>query len=114
RRLLFRCRAPPGLVGWRGVRLPVAAAQGRRPGERVLLLVRPETVELEAAGAQNGGLTGEVLSPTFPGSITRVTVQARGSEWAAHLSGERAAALPVGSRVAIRFPSESAKLLTLS
>jgi putative spermidine/putrescine transport system ATP-binding protein len=107
-------RDTPGAVDSSGVRLPVAAAQGRRPGERVLLLVRPETVELEAAGAQNGGLTGEVLSHTFLGSITRVTVQAGESEWTADLSGERAAALPVGSRVAIRFPSESAKLLTLS
>jgi putative spermidine/putrescine transport system ATP-binding protein len=107
-------RDTPGTVDSSGVRLPVAAAQGRRPGERVLLLVRPETVELEAAGAQNGGLTGEVLSHTFLGAVTRVRVQAGQSEWTADLSGERAAALPVGSRVAIRFPSESAKLLTLA
>jgi putative spermidine/putrescine transport system ATP-binding protein len=107
-------RDTPGTVDSSGVRLPVAAAKGRRPGERVLLLVRPETVELEAAGAQNGGLTGEVVSHTFLGSVTRVRVQAGESEWTADLSGERAAALPVGSRVGIRFPAESAKLLTLA
>jgi putative spermidine/putrescine transport system ATP-binding protein len=107
-------RDTPGMVDTNGVRLAVTAAQGRRPGERVLLLVRPETVELEAAGAQNGGLAGDVLSHTFLGSVTRVHVQAGKSEWTADLSGERAAALPVGSRVAIRFPAESAKLLTLA
>jgi putative spermidine/putrescine transport system ATP-binding protein len=107
-------RDTPGMVESSGVRLQVAAAQGRRPGERVLLLVRPETVELEAAGSQNGGLTGEVVSHTFLGSVTRVRVQAGESEWTADLSGERAAALPVGARVGIRFPADSAKLLTLA
>jgi putative spermidine/putrescine transport system ATP-binding protein len=106
-------RDTPGMVDTNGVRLAVTATQGRRPGERVLLLVRPETVELEAAGPQNGGLTGEVLSHTFLGSVTRVHVLAGESEWTADLSGERAAALPVGSHVAIRFPAASAKLLTL-
>jgi putative spermidine/putrescine transport system ATP-binding protein len=105
-------RDTAGTVDSSGVRLPVVAAQGRRPGERVLLLVRPETVELEAATG-NGGLTGEVLSHTFLGSVTRVRVQAGGSEWTADMSGERAAVLPVGPRVGIRFPPESAKLLTL-
>jgi hypothetical protein len=96
-----------------GAQVPVDAARGRRPGERVLLLVRPETVELQAAGAENGGLAGSVLSHTFLGSVTRVRVGAGASEWTADLSGERAAALPVGSRVAIRFPSASAQLLSL-
>ena len=95
-----------------GAQVPVAAARGRRPGERVLLLVRPETVELQAAGGENG-LTGEVLSHTFLGSVTRVRVGAGASEWTADLSGERAAALPVGSRVLVRFPSASAQLLSL-
>jgi len=107
-------RDTPGAVDSNGVRLGVAAASGRRPGERVLLLVRPETVELQAAGAENGGLTGEVLTHTFLGSVTRVRVQAGESEWTADVSGERAAALPVGSRVAIRFPADTAKLLTLA
>jgi putative spermidine/putrescine transport system ATP-binding protein len=106
-------RDTPGTVDSSGVRLQVDAAKGRRPGERVLLLVRPETVELRAAGGSNGGLTGEVVSHTFLGSVTRVRVQAGESEWTADMSGERAAAMPVGSRVTIDFPAESAQLLTL-
>ena len=106
-------RDTAGTIDSAGVRIPVTAAQGRRPGERVLLLVRPETVELEAAGGQNGGLTGEVVSHTFLGSVTRVRVQAGESEWTADMSGERASVLPVGSQVGIRFPAGSAKLLSL-
>jgi putative spermidine/putrescine transport system ATP-binding protein len=107
-------RDTPGTVDSSGVRLPVAAAQGRRPGERVLLLVRPETVQLSAASTENGGLQGSVVSHTFLGSVTRVRVQAGESEWTADMSGERAAALPVGSQVGIAFPSESAQLLSLA
>jgi putative spermidine/putrescine transport system ATP-binding protein len=102
----------PGKVMADGAQLEVEAARGRRPGERVLLLVRPETVELQAA-ASDGGHVGSVVSHTFLGSVTRVRVEAGDSEWTADLSGERAAALPVDSRVAIRFPAASAKLLSL-
>jgi putative spermidine/putrescine transport system ATP-binding protein len=101
----------PGKVMADGAQLDVEAARGRRPGERVLLLVRPETVELQAA--TDGGHVGSVVSHTFLGSVTRVRVVAGESEWTADLSGERAAALPVGSRVAIRFPASSAKILSL-
>jgi putative spermidine/putrescine transport system ATP-binding protein len=107
-------RDTPGTIDSSGVRLPVAAASGRRPGERVLLLVRPETVQLSAAAGDNGGLTGDVVSHTFLGAVTRVRVQAGESEWTADMSGERAAALPVGSRVGITFPTETAQLLSLS
>jgi putative spermidine/putrescine transport system ATP-binding protein len=102
-----------GAVDYAGVRLEVDAARGRIQGESVLLLVRPETVEVEAAAVDGGGLVGEVLSHTFLGSVTRVAVLAGPSEWTADLSAERAAALPVGAAVRLRFPSGSAKLLSL-
>ena len=92
--------------------LRVDAARGRQRGERVMLLVRPETVELEAAGSAENGLVGEVVSQTFLGSVTRLRVLAGPSEWTADLSAERAAALPVGATVSLRFPA-SAKLLSL-
>ncbi len=96
-----------------GVRVPVDAARGRARGERVLLLVRPETVELEAA--TNGGeLTGDVLSHTFLGSVTRLHVTIGDVEWSADLSSERATALPVGATVRLSFPAGSAQLLSLA
>jgi putative spermidine/putrescine transport system ATP-binding protein len=102
-----------GRVDYDGSSLGVDAARGRPRGERVLLLVRPETVEVEAPGAGENGLAGEVVSQTFLGAVTRLRVLAGPSEWTADLSAERASALPVGSRVSLRFPATSAKLLSL-
>jgi putative spermidine/putrescine transport system ATP-binding protein len=102
-----------GRVDYDGSTLTVDAARGRARGERVLVLVRPETVEVEASASTENGLTGEVVSQTFLGSVTRIRVLAGPTEWTADLSAERAAALPIGARVSLRFPSASAKLLTL-
>ncbi len=56
--------------------LRVEAARGRAVGERVLVLIRPESLELAAAGngaATNGNtLAGEVITHTFLGPVTRV------------------------------------------
>ena len=75
--------------------------------------MRPETVQVEAAGSSENDLTGEVVSQTFLGSVTRLRGVAGPAEWTADLSAERAAALPIGAQVSLRFPSSSAKLLTL-
>jgi putative spermidine/putrescine transport system ATP-binding protein len=101
-----------GAVQVAGTDLAVDAARGWPRGERALLLVRPETVEVQAA-VDGEGVVGEVLSHTFLGSVTRVKVQAGPAEWSADVSSERAAALPVGSRVSVRFPASSAQLLSL-
>jgi putative spermidine/putrescine transport system ATP-binding protein len=102
-----------GAVDYAGQRVAVDAARGRPAGERVLLLVRPETVEVQATSGEAGGLEGEVVSQTFLGSVTRLRVLAGPAEWTADVSAERAAALPVGARVTIGFPSATAKLLAL-
>ena len=65
-----------GEVDYGGVRLAVDAVRGHSAGERVLVLVRPETVEL--GPASNGSpLTGEVISHTFLGPVTRLKVSFR-------------------------------------
>jgi len=108
--------ADSGAVEHGGVRLRVDAAQGRSRGERVLVLVRPEVVEVEAAanGAPDGALAGEVVSHTFLGSVTRIKVAAEAGEVTADVSTARAETLPVGARVTARFPAESARLLSLA
>jgi putative spermidine/putrescine transport system ATP-binding protein len=95
-----------------GTTVAVEAARKRGRGERVLLLVRPETVTLEAA-TDSDGLVGDVLSHTFLGSVTRVRVAVGEDEWSADLSSERAGALPIGARVRIQFATEAAQLLSL-
>src|SRR4051794_4919822 len=57
-----------GTVDFGGVMLTVEAARGRPKGERVLVLVRPETVELTPTNGGGGGsntVDGEVLTQTF-------------------------------------------------
>ncbi|HET9286969.1 MAG TPA: ABC transporter ATP-binding protein [Gaiella sp.] len=102
-----------GRVTYDQTSLAVDAVRGRPRGERVLVLVRPEIVEVEAAGTAQNGLVGEVVSQTFLGSVTRLRVLAGPTEWTADLSAARAAALPIGARVSLRFPSAGAKVLSL-
>jgi putative spermidine/putrescine transport system ATP-binding protein len=106
-----------GTIDYAGLRLPVEAARGLPRGERVLCLVRPETVDVVAAtdGAPpNGALTGDVVSRIFLGATTRVRVEDGERSLVADLSTARAGPLAVGSRVVASFAPESARLLALS
>jgi putative spermidine/putrescine transport system ATP-binding protein len=103
-----------GTVEYDGSQLQVEAARGRTNGERVMLLIRPEALELEAAGngasADGNTLRGEVLTQTFLGPVTRLKVS---GDLIADMSTARAAALPVGASVVARIPADGVKLLSL-
>ena len=104
--------AQAGEVDYGGVRLAVDAVRGRSAGERVLVLVRPETVELGPA-ENDAALSGEVISHTFLGPVTRLKVALDEGEMTADVSASRAESIPVGTRVSVGFPSGSARLLSL-
>jgi len=106
-----------GLIDYEGLRLPVEAARGLPRGERVLCLVRPETVDVAAVTdgeVHDGALTGEVVSKIFLGAVTRVRVEDESRNLVADLSTARAAPLTVGDRVSASFAPASARLLALS
>ena len=108
--------ADDSTVDYAGTQLPVDATKGRTRGERVLLLVRPETVEVESAGdavAAEGALTGAVVSHTFLGSVTRVKVDVGAGELTADVATAKVGSIPIGTRAVVRFPADSARLLTL-
>ena len=65
-----------GTIDYAGLVLRVEAARGLPRGERVLCLVRPETVEIVPRGRHRpeSAVAGEVISHTFLGSTTRVRV----------------------------------------
>ncbi len=109
--------AATGSVRHGDTRLDLEAARGRRVGERVLVLVRPEILHLEAAidGATPGPnvLSGTVLSQTFLGSVTRVRVTTSAATLVSDMSAGRAEALPVGARVTARVPGDEARLISL-
>jgi putative spermidine/putrescine transport system ATP-binding protein len=97
-----------------GKRIHVDAARGRSQGERVLVLIRPETLDLAASGngaAANGNtIAGEVITHTFLGPVTRLKVT---GGLIADMSTARASALPVGSSVIATLPSEGAQVISL-
>jgi putative spermidine/putrescine transport system ATP-binding protein len=82
----------------------------------VLVLVRPETVELAAANGEGGPntLVGEVITQTFLGPVTRLKIFGPGADLIADLPTAKAATLPVGTRVTATLPAEGARLLELT
>jgi putative spermidine/putrescine transport system ATP-binding protein len=105
-----------GEVEHGGTRLTVDTARGRRKGERVLVLVRPELLELEPsenAGGENS-LAGEVVTHTFLGSVTRVRMLGSEAELTADVPTARVDSLPVGLKVNALVPVAGTRLLSLS
>ena len=112
--------AADGTVEYGGRQLRVHAAVGLPRGERVLVLVRPETVDLVPVGDGHASdptsFTGVVVSHIFLGSTTRVRIEDESGErgMTADLATARAAALTIGMQVMASFPPESARLLSLA
>jgi putative spermidine/putrescine transport system ATP-binding protein len=104
-----------GTVETGGKRFTVDAARGKERGARVLVLIRPETVEVAAAnGAGANVFTGDVLTHTFLGPVTRVRISSDGTGLIVDMSTARAAALPPGSKVDAKLPADEALLLDLT
>ena len=105
-----------GTVDHGGVTLTVNAARDRASGSRVLVLVRPETVELAPENPDGGPntLVGDVVTQTFLGPVTRLKVLGPGTDLIADVATAKAATLPVGTRVTATLPAEGARLLELT
>jgi putative spermidine/putrescine transport system ATP-binding protein len=107
-----------GAIDYAGLRLRVDAARGLPRGERVLCLIRPETVAIVPADDRpvDNAIVGEVIANTFLGSVTRVRIADASGDHTltADLSSAQAASLIVGTRVAGSFPADSPRLLSLA
>jgi putative spermidine/putrescine transport system ATP-binding protein len=111
--------AEDGVLDYSGRRLHVDAARGLPRGERVLLLVRPETVELTPAGdgpVPDEAFAGEIISRIFLGPVTRIRIETSGAEsgLTADVPTARARQMAVGMNVVATFPPESGRLLSLA
>ena len=104
-----------GAVETGGVTLTVEAARAKARGARVLVLIRPETVDVTAAnGAGANTMSGEVLTHTFLGPVTRLRISSGEASLIADMPTARAAALPPGSKVDAALPAAEARLLDLT
>jgi putative spermidine/putrescine transport system ATP-binding protein len=106
-----------GEVEHKGARLTVPAAQGLPRGERVLVLARPETLDLAPADGNApgaAGLVGDVVAHTFLGAITRLKVLGDDVELIADIPTSKVETLPIGMRVVAHIPVEGVRLLSLA
>lgn len=100
-----------GLVEFRGAQLRVDVARGRDPGTSVLVLVRPEVVEVRPWG-EGDGIVGRILARSFMGPVTRLRIALeQGGELIADVPSAKARALEMGTEVTATFPPDAARLL---
>jgi putative spermidine/putrescine transport system ATP-binding protein len=105
-----------GGVDHGGKMLTIEGAGSRPKGQRVLVLVRPETVDVvQANGAASSGntLVGDVVTQTFLGPVTRLKILGDGVDVIADVPTQIALGLPVGTRVAAALPAEGVRILEL-
>jgi putative spermidine/putrescine transport system ATP-binding protein len=105
-----------GGVDHGGKMLTIEGAGSRPKGQRVLVLVRPETVEVARAnGAASSGntLVGDVVTQTFLGPVTRLKILGDGVDVIADVPTQIALGLPVGTRVAAALPGDGVRILEL-
>jgi len=110
--------AAAGEVEHAGLRFRIEEARAHAAGDRVLVLIRPETLEVSAAGANGvddgNALKADVITHTFLGPVTRVKLTGGELSLTADMPPARAEALPIGSSVVARVPREGVKLLALA
>jgi putative spermidine/putrescine transport system ATP-binding protein len=92
-----------------GRRVPAAVVAGRRDGTPVRVLLRPG--DLTVLPGPGGDLAGTVLTHSFLGPVTRLTVRlADGALARVDLASPQATGVPPGSEVGLRVAPEAAFL----
>ena len=93
----------------------VVEGHGRATGDRVLVLIRPESVDLkelaDGATPSDGAFEGKVAMHTFLGSVTRVNLTSDLGDLVADVPSLRALTMPPGTRVAVRVDPVGVRLL---
>jgi putative spermidine/putrescine transport system ATP-binding protein len=106
----------PGFVVCPAGNLRSEAAAGRAVNEPILLLIRPETIELTALAdgrpPAEGGLRGRVTAHTFLGAVTRLNVATDAGEIKVDVGSTRALALAEGSPVYLSWDPSVPRLIS--
>jgi len=106
-----------GLVECDGGVLPVDDAAHLPPGSQVMVLIRPESIELETRATdvpQQRPLEGTVSTHTFLGSVTRLTVETSVGRITADIPSTRALTLGVGTPVTLGWDPKAPNIIDLS
>jgi putative spermidine/putrescine transport system ATP-binding protein len=108
--------AQTGVVEVAGNEFAVDAAREWPHGQRVLVLIRPEAIELEP-WSQNGHspdstLQGTVRAHTFLGAVTRLNVDSSVGSLMVDVPSVEALRLNVGEKVGMRWDSNSPRVIS--
>ncbi|MDQ2831591.1 MAG: ABC transporter ATP-binding protein, partial [Chloroflexota bacterium] len=107
-----------GVVECGGIPLRVDQAREWPAGAHVLLLIRPESIEIDklddGMGVPDGSLEGTVTVRTFLGATTRLRVASAAGELMVDVGTARALTLGEDARVALTWDPAAARLLDLS
>ena len=107
----------PDLVAVGASERPIGVVEGhgRATGDRVLVLIRPESVNLkelaDGATPSDWSFEGRVAMHTFLGSVTRVNLSSDLGDLVADVPSLRALTMPPGTRVAVRVDPVGVRLL---
>ncbi len=107
---------PNGFVESAAGLLRAEAARGRSAAERVVLLVRPETIEIAPLGASvapAGGLVGRVASHTFLGAVTRLVVTSAVGDVKVDVGSAQALSLAADTEVTLTWDPAVPRLISL-
>ena len=103
-------------VDWRGVRVPVVAADPPPVGSPAVMIVRPERIRVTPAdgnGAAMASWVGTVAERTFLGAVTRLTIRVGDDLLLADLPGEATSDVrfAIDDRVAVSFEPGGCRLI---
>ncbi len=108
---------PSGAVESAGHRLPVHAARNWTSGLHVLMLLRPEVIDLRPlqgdTSAGGEAMTGNVKSHTFLGPVTRVQVSTPIGDLMVDVPSVEALSVSIGARVSLTWDPASPRLIEL-
>jgi ABC-type Fe3+/spermidine/putrescine transport system ATPase subunit len=108
---------PSGVVESAGHRLPVHAARDWASGPHVLMLIRPEVIDLQTLSGDSlaGGETmiGTVKSHTFLGPVTRVEATTPIGDLMVDVPSVEALSVSIGARVSLTWDPASPRLIEL-
>jgi len=107
-----------GVVECQGTPLRVDQARDWPAGARVLLLLRPESIDItpldDGVGLSSGRLAGTVMGRTFLGPMTRLRVTSAVGDLKVDVGSARALTFSDNARVALAWDPAAARLLDLS
>jgi putative spermidine/putrescine transport system ATP-binding protein len=97
--------------------LRVGGLQGFAEGRQVVVLVRPETIQVETDPPQQNGwnsVPGEVETITFHGAVTRLGVSSKGQRIVADITVSHTNPVSLNQKIWLLFPPEVCQVMAIS